>query len=196
MAGIDKILNEIKSDAEKEAAEIIAEAEKAAEAAKSKAQAKCDEYTSVSDEKLAKRLDDEAKKTQSQCEQIEKLVLLKTKQEIIEEVLNKAKNKILNQDADKYFESLLVLLDKYALPEKGILFLNSKDLARVPDDFETLANKKDKKNGGMLDISKDTVDIDGGFILKYGNIEINASLDAIFDENRDELVDTVNGILF
>ena len=175
MAGIDKILNEIKSDAEKEAAEIIAEAEKAAEAAKSKAQAKCDEYTSVSDEKL---------------------VLLKTKQEIIEEVLNKAKNKILNQDADKYFESLLVLLDKYALPEKGILFLNSKDLARVPDDFETLANNKATKNGGMLDISKDTVDIDGGFILKYGNIEINASLDAIFDENRDELVDTVNDILF
>ena len=34
--------------------------------------------------------------------------------------------------------------------------------------------------------------IDGGFILKYGNIEINSSFDAIFDENKEELIDIVN----
>ena len=44
----------------------------------------------------------------------------------------------------------------------------------------------------MLEISKDTVNIDGGFILKYGNIEINSSIDALFEENKDELIDVVN----
>jgi V/A-type H+-transporting ATPase subunit E len=40
------------------------------------------------------------------------------------------------------------------------------------------------------------VNIDGGFILKYGNIEINSSFDALFEENEEELVDIVNKMLW
>ena len=196
MAGIDKILNEIKSDAEKEAAEIISTAEKAAEDKKAKAKAQCDSYRAEADEKLSRKLEEENKKTQSQCEQLEKLKMLETKQEIIEGVLKKAKERLISQDNDKYFDNISILLKKYAQPEEGTLLLNAKDLDRKPADFGKTVESIAKECGGSLKLSDTSADIDGGFIIKYGNIEINASFDAIFDENKDELIDTVNGILF
>ena len=39
-------------------------------------------------------------------------------------------------------------------------------------------------------------DIDGGFILKYGGIEQNLSVDAIFEEKKDQMQDLAGKILF
>ena len=79
---------------------------------------------------------------------------------------------------------------------RGVLLLNKKDLDRIPSDFGEKVNQVATKKGGMIDISQDTVDIDGGFILKYGNIEINSSFEALFDENKEELTDIVNNLLW
>ena len=196
MAGIDKITKEIELEAEKEAASIVSAAEAAAKSAKEDAEKKCQAYISSADEKLNRKLADENKKTQSQCEQAEKLILLETKQFLIDDILRKAKVKLLIQGKEDYFETLLKLLEKSVQADKGELMLSEKDMGRVPDDFESKANVVATKKGGTVVLSKNTVDIEGGFILKYGNIEINSSFDAIFDENRDELMDIVNGILW
>ncbi len=196
MAGIDKITKEIELEAEKEAASIVSAAEAAAKSAKEDAEKKYQAYISSADEKLNRKLADENKKTQSQCEQAEKLILLETKQFLIDDILRKAKVKLLIQGKEDYFETLLKLLEKSVQADKGELMLSEKDMGRVPDDFESKANVVATKKGGTVVLSKNTVDIEGGFILKYGNIEINSSFDAIFDENRDELMDIVNGILW
>ena len=196
MAGIDKITKEIELEAEKEAASIVSAAEAAAKSAKEDAEKKYQAYISSADEKLNRKLADENKKTQSQCEQAEKLILLETKQFLIDDILRKAKVKLLIQGKEDYFETLLKLLEKSVQADKGELMLSEKDMGRVPDDFESKANVVATKKGGTVVLSKNTVDIEGGFILKYGNIEINSSFDAIFDENRDQLMDIVNGILW
>ena len=196
MAGIDKITKEIELEADKEAASIVSAAEAAAQAARDKANQDKEAYISAANEKLERKLAEESKKTQSQCEQAEKLILLETKQFVIDDVLRKAKIKLLIQGKEEYFETLLKLLEKSVQADKGELMLSSKDLERVPSDFESKANVVATKKGGTVVLSKNTVDIEGGFILKYGNIEINSSFDAIFDENRDELMDIVNGILW
>lgn len=196
MAGIEKITNEINLEAKEEAAKIISSAEEAAKKLLAKTEEECAAIRAEADEKLGKKLSAEDKKTQSQCEQVEKLIILKTKQDIIDSVINKAKNKLLLQDSDEYFNTLLKLLEKQAQADKGILFLNQKDLARIPVDFVTSAAEIAAKNGGELEFSKTPVDIDGGFVLKYGNIEINSSIDAIFDENVDELVDVCSKMLW
>ena len=196
MAGIDKITKEIELEADKEAASIVSAAEAAAQAARDKANQERDAYISAADEKLSRKLAEENKKTQSQCEQAEKLILLETKQFVIDDVLRKAKIKLLIQGKEAYFETLLKLLEKSVQADKGELMLSEKDMGRVPSDFESKANVVATKKGGTVVLSKNTVDIEGGFILKYGNIEINSSFDAIFDENRDELMDIVNGILW
>ena len=196
MAGIEKITNEINQEAEKEAAGIISAAEEAAKSLKSKTQQECDDRKSAADEKMQKKLEAENKKTQSQCEQAEKLIMLKAKQDIIEGVLRGAKDKLLGLDTKDYFDALSKLLEKQVQPEDGILFLSKRDVERVPEDFEKSAESIAKKCGGTLEVSKDAAAIDGGFILKYGNIEINSSFDALFEENEEELIDIVNKMLW
>ena len=71
MAGIDKITKEILQDAEKEAASIIAGAEKSAASAREKQSKECDVLRAEADEKLERKLAAERKKIVSQCEQIE-----------------------------------------------------------------------------------------------------------------------------
>ena len=196
MAGIEKITNEINLEAKEEAAQIISSAEEAAKKLLAKTEEECAVITAEADEKISKKLAAEDKKTQSQCEQIEKLIMLKTKQDIIDSVIKKAKEQLLLQDTDEYFNTLLKLLEKQTQADKGILFLNQKDLARTPDDFAKAAAEVAVKNGGELTFSETPVDIDGGFILKYGNIEINSSIDALFEENVDELVDVCSSMLW
>lgn len=196
MSGIDRITTEIIQDAEKEAASIIEDAKAAAEKARTDAAEKAREYKASSDDKINQKISSEEKKTQSQCEQVEKLVLLKAKQEIINDVLLKAKAKLLNQDTNDYFDTLLKLVEKQAQADKGVLMLNAKDIARLPENFEKSVNAIAAKIGGMITISNKPINLDGGFILKYGNIEINSSFEALFEENKEELIDIVNGILW
>ena len=85
---------------------------------------------------------------------------------------------------------------KSTQPEKGEILFNEKDLGSLPEDFEKKINEVATRNGGTLSISKDVAPITGGFILRYGNIEINSSIDAIFEENKEVLTDTVKGILW
>ena len=196
MAGIDKITKEILQDAEKEAASIIAGAEKSAASAREKQSKECDALRAEADEKLERKLAAERKKIVSQCEQIEKLCLLKTKQEIVEQTLLQAKAKLLMMEPDAYFDTLLSMMEGSLYSGDGRLCLGQKDLDRVSDDFVAKASQLAAKSGGTLTLSKEPVNIDGGFILKYGNIEINSSLDAVFDERRDEFTDIVNSILW
>ncbi len=196
MAGIENITKVIARDAESEAASIIASAKANADAVTKKAQDEADKMKAEADERLEKLLKNERKKIQSQSEQIEKLRMLKQKQQIIEDTLDKAKETILGYEDKKYFETLLKILENSVQADKGILYLNSKDLGRIPDGFDKDINAVATKKGGTLEIGSDAAKIDGGFILKYGNIEINSSIDALFEENEEKLVDIVNSTLF
>ena len=53
-----------------------------------------------------------------------------------------------------------------------------------------------KKENINVKIADKQADISGGFILKYGSIEYNLSLDAIIDEKKELLEDKINTILF
>ena len=74
--------------------------------------------------------------------------------------------------------------------------MNKKDRSRVAADFIKKANEIAEKKGGSLTMSDDEADIDGGLILRYGRIEINSSIESVFDENREHLVDVVNKVLW
>ena len=50
--------------------------------------------------------------------------------------------------------------------------------------------------GGSLTVSPEAAPIDNGFILKYGGIEENCSLRALFSSMKDQLQDKVNAALW
>ena len=92
--------------------------------------------------------------------------------------------------------TLLKMLDKYALPEAGEIFFAASDLARMSNDFRAEVEKSAASKGGSLVISEEGRKIENGFVLAYGGIEENCTLQAIFDAKKDELSDKVHRIIF
>ena len=97
-------------------------------------------------------------------------------------------DRVKNLDEGKYFEILKSMAEKYLLPREGEICFSKKDLERMPANFREEIKGLAQKKGGTLEISGEARNIDG--------IEENCSIDAMFAEKRDELLDQVRKILF
>lgn len=196
MNGIDKIIEKINNDAEneckkaaddaseksrqiisdalaqadKECAEIIAEAEKSAESIKASAVSK-GAYG-------------------------EKQELLRVKTQLIEETINLALTKLRSLAPEEYFETLVKLVSRYSQKGSCEMLMGKMNSECVPGDFASICAAAASKNACTLTLSDETAPVADGFILKYGDIEINCSFAALISEKREELKEKVNSILF
>ena len=171
--------DKINSDAEKQAADIIAAAREEAqsEAEKIKAEA----------EKKAELIINSGK---SSAELLKRNTALNCRRGLIEKALNFVADTV-NAYGDKdYFDFLLTLIKKEKLNGKGEVYLSVKDKARDTAPF------KSELEALGLTLSDTFADINGGFILKYGDIQINGELSALIHEKRDVLTDELNKALF
>ncbi len=186
----EKIIASIIAEAENEAKGITLDAEKKASEISAQivaaAQKECDAIIADAE----KRAKDIKKSSDSSVALLRRDKLLSLKGELIDGVLCSAAEKI-NALADKeYFDFLFEIARKTALANEGEIFLNQKDLERDYKAFEKSVKAL------SLNLSKKSADISGGFILKYGDIEINGEIDAIIREKREILVDIANKMLF
>ena len=94
---------------------------------------------------------------------------------------------------EEYFAYILKMVEKHALSQKGEIAFSKADKKRLPQNFRI---DLEKASGGTLKLSRETRDIDGGFVLIYGGIEENCSFKAIFNADREKLADKVNTFLF
>lgn len=169
----------INSDAEKQAADIIAAAKAEAETDAEKIRADA--------EKKAELIINSGK---SSAELLKRDTALNCRRELIEKALNFVADTV-NAYGDKdYFDFLLALIKKEKLDGKGEVYLSVKDKAR-----DTAAFKSELEALGFT-LSDNFADINGGFILKYGDIQINGELSALIHEKRDVLTDELNKALF
>lgn len=190
MTSSEKILAAIISEAEGNAEEIIAAAEKKAEEIISEraeeAQSQAQEITASAEKK--------AELIKSTGESSAQLILrdaaLSKKRELIEKALNSVIVSINNYDDKTYFDRLLRLVKKNAMSESGVMLLSAHDLSRDKDGFVKSLKEL------SITLSDTPADINGGFILKYGDIIINCELSAVMREKRDEITDAVNTALF
>lgn len=195
MTGLEKMINEIRSEAEASAAAIIETAKKEADEIIRNAKAKAAQQCGVISEQSAVDVSDHLARAKSAAALQKRKSILNAKQEIIRDVINKAQQSLYDLPDDQYFAAILKMAEKFALPQKGEILFCAKDLKRLPADFETSINKVLKENA-KLTISKETRDIDGGFVLVYGGVEENCSFDALFDSVREVLQDKVHEVLF
>lgn len=196
MAGIENIVNEILADAKSRADEVLDQARKTADEELAAAAGENAETAKAASERAARAVVDYEARVRSQCEQENKLRVLAAKQEVIDGVLAKAEERLKTQDAGDYFDMLRRLLATVVRSGEGEIALSASDLSRVPEDFLEKANAVAKEKGGSLSLSDKSADIDSGFILRYGQIEENCSLSALFAENRDRLQDVITSILW
>lgn len=194
MTGLEKILSQIEvscdercakiiSDARAQAKEIIADAEAQAADAASKKKAEGD-----------KKAESLALSASSSASLAKNRAILDGKLKIIDETLDSALEIIKALPRKEYYEILKGLVSKNVMPGEGILRLSKEDAEKLPSNFVDSLNHSFKKSTKIK--LGDSIDIDGGFILVYGNIDINCSFDALVSEKRDALRDALNGLLF
>lgn len=196
MAGIDNIINEILQEAKDKAQSLLDAAKAEADGAYAKANAECADFKEGALEKIERNRAIYQERLNSQKEMRRRQAVLKTKQEIIEEVIQAAYKKLAGQDDAAYFAMLLKLTEEHAQKGAGEMLLSGKDLARVPADFADQISAVAQKKGGSLRLSDQAADIENGFILRYSGIDENCTLTALFAEKTDELSDRVHEVLW
>lgn len=189
MTSAEKILAGIISDAEETAQQKKAEANEKAKAIIAQAEQEAKALSEDADKDIERQTALIKKTGLSSADLILRDAALSAKRELIEQTLSEAKGKVLSMPDNEYFAFLCEIAENSAC-EGGEIFLSEKDLSR---DTTVLKNFLSKKN---IVLSTNSADINGGFILKNGDIEINASLDALIHEKHADLVDAVNKILF
>lgn len=195
MAGLNKIIERIAQDSAAKCDGIIFDAQN--EATKIKEAA----TTTANNEKnaLIEAANKEAKAivdmAESGAELDGKKLLLATRVEIIDKVIEAASEKLGNMPEEEYFAAIYALVKTYAQAAEGEMVLSQKDLGRLPKDFDKKINA-DLAKGAKLTVAKDAANISDGFILVYGDIEINCTFEALIAEQRDEIKDELNSIIF
>lgn len=195
MAGLDKIIERIAQDSAAKCDSIIFEAQSEAQKIKDAAakQAEDDKAAIVeAANKEAKAIVDMA---ESGAELEGKKTLLATRVEIIEKAIDVASEKLGVMPDDEYFAALYALVKKYAQGGEGIMHLSKKDLGRLPKDFDKKINEGLEK-GAKISVAKTPADISDGFVLVYGDIEINCTFEALVADARDAIKDELYSIIF
>lgn len=196
MGGLDKIIEEIRDQANAEAGQILKEADEY-----------CDEYMKEITDKVADEVETFEKKEKLKRDLYDEKVksgalfkerneILKTKQQCINEVIKEAEYTICNLETKQYFDFLSKLFEANFDGTDGEMFFGKEDLERMPEEFKEKIKAIADNKGAKVNISDKTKNIKNGFILVYGEIEENCTIQSLFDEKSDALKDIVNKELF
>ena len=196
MSGIERITAEIQKEASEKADLILSEARAKAAEAKAKAEADAAALVKASVDRAENEAEAMRGRAGSQTDLVRRQAVLKARQDVIGGVIRKAYDTLDQLPDDRYFEMLSSLLRKNAQPLDGELCLSARDLARMPESFAEKAASIAKECGGTLRVSKEAAPVENGFVLRYGGIEENCSLKAIFAAQRENMQDLVHRSLW
>lgn len=177
-----QITEKIKSDARNEAAKILAKAKsKAAEIAEKAARESSDIK-----ESFAKRFAKEKPEILRRREIVAKLDvkkrMLHSERNLIKDVYDNALDGMKAFDKDDYLEFCEILLDQ-SVSSKDEEVLVAENEKFIDEAWINAYNEKKKTN---LVISKDNIDITGGFILRRGKIRTNCSWDMLIQVAQEK----------
>lgn len=191
MNGGDKILNRIKSDCDENIRAIESEAQNTCSQILADAEKQAEKAASDIAEKAKIKITQIKASSKSRAELEIRNALLKRRRQEIDITVDKILNYLLNLSDNEYFDIIYRLCSKLGNMQ-GEVFLNAKDISRLPADFV----QKLAQSGLNATVSKTPVDISGGFVLKCGDIEENMDFAALISAKRDEIEDLINRELF
>ena len=196
MSGLEKIRDRILHDAQETADERMKAAEDKASVIKSEAVRDADEIANNVKAQADSEIKLYSERVDSSIDMKHRTGILAAKQEIIGDVIDEARRRIAELSSHDYFDLMLKLIEKHVREGEGTVYFSEDDLARIPAGFSSDVMEIAKKNGGKLSISDECRNIGPGFILSYGGIEENCTIDALIAEKKDDITDLVRDILF
>jgi len=198
MAGAENLRERILEEARRQAQANIERAEKEAAQIIQAARQKAEDKSKSILEKAQREAEERRRRLISVAELEGRKQKLSTKQELIEEAFRKAVEK-LNSLPDQHYREIItdMVISSVKSGDEEVIF-SEKDRKRLGNKFIDNINKRLKSKGikGDVRLSGETRDIDGGFILKKGNVEINNTFEALIRMRREELETEVVKVLF
>lgn len=198
MNGIDKVTARIQAEADAANAAALNNAQQQAEEI-------LDEYRQAAGEEFARLMEEAEKAASSQKEQLisaarleaGKQVLI-TKQQQLQLAFQKAAEALKALPGDTYAELLTKLIVSASRTGKESILLNAADRDAYGKQVTDSANRALEAQGrpAGLTLADAVRDIDGGAVLKEGNIEVNCSLASLIETKREELSVETARILF
>ncbi|MDO4283714.1 MAG: V-type ATP synthase subunit E family protein [Eubacteriales bacterium] len=196
MNGLEKILEDIRSEARANADAALRQANTEAQEILEEARRQSEEEAGRAEAQTDERIENLKARYASSCELRRRQSLLAARQALIAQTLEEALRAAQELPEREYFALLSEMAARAAHPEAGEICLGERDLARLPEDFmETLAARLPE--GASLTLSSSAQELPGGgFLLRYGGIEENGSFEAVFAARAEQLQDIVRHILF
>ena len=192
MSNGEKILSGIRQECEEKIAALHQETDAACREILDAAKQQAGEITKTAQFQLEEQSAKLLKAHQSKSELEKRNMLLKTRRTEIDKAVQ-AVLTYMEKLPDKVYFELLYQLAKHIGEKNGTVYLNRKDLKRVPDNFESRLGEL----GIHASLSKTPDDsITSGFILKNGDVEENLSFPSIIAERREEIEDLIGKELF
>ncbi|MEK6958029.1 MAG: V-type ATP synthase subunit E family protein [archaeon] len=174
-------------EAKNEAKKITSEAEKEAKQNLSEAEKNAKEIVQKAREKTAKSIEAERKERASAAQLKAKRIVSEARNRVVEDAMQQVWGEFSESAKGKGYEKLLkklIVQGEKELGEKAIVAVNKSDFG---------AAKRISKN-----VSAKTAEISGGAIIssKSGEITIDNSLEAIFENSREDVGGMVYRELF
>lgn len=196
MTGLEKIINKIECDSAQKCSDIITAAQKQAEEIAVRAIADGETLIAYANETARHQAKETIRMANSSAAQKAKQIILAARVEALNETFSAAAHALNQLPVKDYFNSLLLLAVKNAVPGKGEMRLSTTDLERLPQGFQTDLNNALKDISKKITISNQPVEIGQGFVLVYGDVEINCAFNVLLDANREELKEIICSIIF
>ena len=146
-----------------------------------------------SEERTAAEVASVLASAKSSAELKKKQTVLEGKIEAIEDMLGRAVDVLKALPKREYFEMLKELAVKNAISGDGVMRFSKDDTAKLPQNFISSVNSALSGKGSVS--LGEPCDIDSGFMLVYGDIDVN-TFSSLVSEKRDELFDELNKLLF
>lgn len=192
MSNAEKILLVIRQESEDRIKTMKEEADKIYSDITKEAEKKAQEIRKNGEHKVHLQAENLLKTYHSRAELEKRNAILKTKRAEIEKTIEYIHQHLLSLENKEYFRFILKLAKKLDNNE-GMMYFNTKDLKRMPSGFRNALT-----DHGIKSTVSDQPDdsIDGGFILKNGDVEENMSFSAVLAANREKLEDIIGTELF
>lgn len=194
MSGLDKIISDITEQSKLRSDELLRTSREEAERLLSESHQKALAEKEQRQKKLDEKLSVLENNSRASARLASSKIILTAKHEAAAEMLCKAVAIIDGLSKKEYFEIIKKLILKNARKgEDGIIRFSKTDSKRLPQNF--LESIEKNLDGAKLTLGK-PADINDGFILSYGLVDVNCTFEAVTSDKSDEINDGLNKILF
>jgi len=198
MSGVDKITMRIRSDAKEESEALLAEARREVEEMLKDYEKEAVKQAEETARRGELQADEHYKRRESVMELEARKKVLEAKQEMLDMAFSRVPDVITSLPDDMYIEFLSRLAARHTRTGMEQILLTKDDLGKYGVKVLLLANGLLAAEGkpAALSLADEAADINGGLILREGDVEVNCTIDTVLHFIREELSGEVADVLF